>query len=137
MSPPLTIPASIRTPAAQYVRMSTEEQRYSIENQKQAIRQDADQHGFEVARTYEDVGKAVSFSGQREGLRQLLKSRDYVNYGKHYCVHSRPETSLNSLSTGPMPKGIPVNETLKPLAGEKAACREIKGALSCFWNPHG
>jgi hypothetical protein len=67
MSPTLTIPASIRTPAAQYVRMSTEEQRYSIENQKQAIRQDADQHGFEVARTYEDVGKAVSFSVNEKG----------------------------------------------------------------------
>ena len=67
MSPTLTIPASVRTPAAQYVRMSTEEQRYSIENQKQAIRRDADQHGFEVARTYEDVGKAVSFSVNEKG----------------------------------------------------------------------
>ena len=33
-------------PAAQYVRMSTDLQQYSIENQKAAIQQYAQQHGF-------------------------------------------------------------------------------------------
>jgi DNA invertase Pin-like site-specific DNA recombinase len=44
-------------PAAQYVRMSDEGQQYSIENQKYAIQKWADDHGFEIVRTYADSGK--------------------------------------------------------------------------------
>jgi DNA invertase Pin-like site-specific DNA recombinase len=39
---------------AQYVRMSTDLQRYSIDNQKVAIQQYALQHGFAVMKTYAD-----------------------------------------------------------------------------------
>ena len=39
------------TPAAEYLRMSTEHQQYSLENQAAAIRKYADAHGFEVVRT--------------------------------------------------------------------------------------
>ncbi len=44
-------------PAAQYVRMSTEHQRYSIENQSDAILQYAVRCGFDIVRTYADNGK--------------------------------------------------------------------------------
>ena len=44
-------------PAAQYVRMSTEHQRYSTENQSDAILQYANRYGFDVVRTYADNGK--------------------------------------------------------------------------------
>lgn len=58
--------------AAQYVRMSTEHQRYSTENQAEAIGAYAAARGFEVVRTYADAGKSgLSLSG-RTGLQQLL-----------------------------------------------------------------
>jgi len=37
--------------AAEYVRMSTEHQKYSTENQAEAIRQYAVRRGFEIVRT--------------------------------------------------------------------------------------
>lgn len=58
--------------AAQYVRMSTEHQQYSIANQVAAIRQYADSHGFEVVQTYTDAGKSGIDLKRRSGLRQLL-----------------------------------------------------------------
>ncbi len=45
-------------PAAQYVRMSTEDQQYSIANQEAAIRSYAESHGYVVASTYADAGKS-------------------------------------------------------------------------------
>ena len=44
--------------AAQYVRMSTEHQRYSTENQAEAIAHYATRYGFEIVRTYADHGKS-------------------------------------------------------------------------------
>jgi hypothetical protein len=41
-------------PAAQYLRMSAEQQQYSIENQKTAIKKYADSSGFVVVKTYTD-----------------------------------------------------------------------------------
>ena len=46
--------------AAEYVRMSTEHQRYSTENQAEAIREYAVRWGIEIVRTYADEGKAGS-----------------------------------------------------------------------------
>lgn len=44
--------------AAQYVRMSTEHQKYSTENQADIIAAYAGRRGFEVVRTYADAGKS-------------------------------------------------------------------------------
>src|ERR1700733_1255869 len=61
-----------RQAVAQYVRMSTEHQQYSTENQSLAILQYAQSHNMEIVRTYSDHGKSgLSLSG-RSGLRQLL-----------------------------------------------------------------
>jgi len=49
-------PKQIR--AAQYVRMSTEHQQYSTENQADVIREWAAKHGDKVVRTYADDGKS-------------------------------------------------------------------------------
>lgn len=58
--------------AAEYVRMSTEHQQYSTDNQAAAIRRYADEHGYEIIRTYKDDGKSgLNLSG-RAGLRRLL-----------------------------------------------------------------
>jgi len=61
-----------RRRAAQYVRMSTEHQQYSTENQADAIRQYAETHGFEIVRTYADEGKSGLRLDGRKALQQLL-----------------------------------------------------------------
>ena len=64
-------PSKIR--AAQYVRMSTEHQQFSTDNQIDAISRYAEQHGYEIVRTYADEGKSgLNLSG-REGLQQVLR----------------------------------------------------------------
>jgi DNA invertase Pin-like site-specific DNA recombinase len=60
-------------PAAQYLRMSTEHQQYSLENQSTAIQTYAESHGFEVVRTYSDAAKSGLVLRHRIGLRQLLQ----------------------------------------------------------------
>lgn len=59
-------------PAAEYLRMSTEHQQYSLENQSAAIRRYAKEKGFTVIRVYSDAARSgVALKG-REGLRKLL-----------------------------------------------------------------
>jgi len=65
--------APSRIPAAQYVRMSDEGQQFSIENQKAAIQEYAQRHGFEVVKTYADAGKSGVVLKHREALRELLQ----------------------------------------------------------------
>src|SRR5438270_3462953 len=60
-------------PAAQYLRMSTEHQQYSLENQCSAIRMYADSHGFQIVQTYSDAAKSGVALKRRTGLRQLLQ----------------------------------------------------------------
>jgi DNA invertase Pin-like site-specific DNA recombinase len=60
-------------PAAQYVRMSTEDQQFSIENQKSAIQEYAARHRFSVVKTYADAGKSGVIAKNRPALRELLK----------------------------------------------------------------
>jgi DNA invertase Pin-like site-specific DNA recombinase len=69
-------------PAAQYLRMSTEHQQYSLENQSLAIQKYADSHGFEVVRTYSDAAKSGLVLRLRTGLQQLL--RDVVGGASGY-----------------------------------------------------
>ncbi len=57
---------------AQYVRMSTEHQRYSTENQSDAIAGYAEQRNIEIVRTYSDAGKSGLHIQGRDGLKQLI-----------------------------------------------------------------
>lgn len=59
--------------AAQYVRMSTEHQRYSTENQADAIRKYAEQKGLEIVRTYADEGKSGLRLDGRDGIKALIR----------------------------------------------------------------
>ncbi len=61
-----------RKRAAQYVRMSTEHQRYSTENQSGAISLFAEQRGYQIVKTYSDAGKSGLRIEGRDGLTQLL-----------------------------------------------------------------
>jgi len=58
--------------AAQYVRMSTEQQQYSIANQCDVIRAYAESHNMVLVRTYADAGRSGLTLNERPGLRQLL-----------------------------------------------------------------
>jgi len=59
--------------AAQYVRMSTDHQQYSIENQQAAIAEYALRHGFEIVQTYADPGRSGLDLAHRPRLRKLLE----------------------------------------------------------------
>jgi DNA invertase Pin-like site-specific DNA recombinase len=58
--------------AAEYVRMSTEHQKYSTENQAETIRHYAALRGIEIVRTYADEGKSGLRLDGREALKQLI-----------------------------------------------------------------
>ena len=67
-------PVAARAPsrAAQYVRMSTEHQQYSPENQLEIIRQYAGAHNMEIVQEYSDHGRSGLNIAGREGLNQLM-----------------------------------------------------------------
>ncbi|MGE0063798.1 MAG: recombinase family protein, partial [Xanthobacteraceae bacterium] len=68
---PATTPENQRI-AAQYIRMSTDMQRYSIENQAAAIAAYAAAKNIEIVRTYTDAGKSGLQIKGRPALSQLL-----------------------------------------------------------------
>lgn len=61
------------SPAAQYLRVSTDDQPNSIPIQRAAIRLYAAAHGFEVVASYSDPGKSGLAIKNRPGLRSLLR----------------------------------------------------------------
>lgn len=58
--------------AAQYIRMSTEHQRYSPDSQRTAIATFADTRGFEIVETYVDAGRSGLTLAGRPALKQLF-----------------------------------------------------------------
>ncbi len=66
------LPHSALQKAAAYVRMSTDEQQYSIESQIQAILIYARAHSIIVVRTYADEGRSGLTIERRDALQQLL-----------------------------------------------------------------
>ena len=69
-------------PVCQYLRMSTEHQRYSLENQSTAIEKYAENHGFSVIQTYSDAARTGVVFRKRDGLQQLI--RDVVQRAAAY-----------------------------------------------------
>ena len=58
--------------AVEYVRMSTDHQKFSTENQSEVIRKYAELNGFEIVQTYSDSGKSgLSIEG-RDALKRLI-----------------------------------------------------------------
>ena len=60
-------------PVAQYLRMSTERQQYSLENQADAIQKYADRHGYSVVQTYSDSARTGVIFKNRKGLQKLIQ----------------------------------------------------------------
>lgn len=69
---PLNFEAKQLVRAAQYVRMSTEHQKYSTENQAEAIAAYAARRGLEIVRTYQDAGKSGLKLEGRDALKTLI-----------------------------------------------------------------
>lgn len=59
--------------ATQYVRMSTDLQEYSTENQAAAIGASATPRGLKIVRTYADHGRSGIRIDGREGLQRLIR----------------------------------------------------------------
>ena len=58
--------------AAEYVRVSTEHQEYSIVNQQAAIAEYAAQNDFEIVKTYADPARSGLDIKHRPGLQRLI-----------------------------------------------------------------
>ncbi|MGN6210502.1 MAG: recombinase family protein [Asticcacaulis sp.] len=69
---PVEIQKNVRR-GAMYVRMSTDHQKYSTENQADAIREYADRHDIEIVRTYADAGKSGLSLDGRDALQTLIR----------------------------------------------------------------
>ena len=83
------LPSSRKTHrAAQYVRMSTDYQRYSIENQAAVMAAYAQAHDLSIVRTYRDEGESGLKLKNRPGLIQLLDDvrSDHADFG-HILVY--------------------------------------------------
>lgn len=66
------MPVPLRT-AAMYVRMSTDHQKYSTENQADAIRAYAERHNIHITDTYTDAGKSGLSLDGRDSLKRLIE----------------------------------------------------------------
>jgi len=71
-------------PVAQYLRMSTDHQQYSLDNQADAIARYAREHGFVIVKTYSDAARSGLRLKNRPGLKQLLK--DVVAGDLQFCA---------------------------------------------------
>src|SRR5215470_9341601 len=66
-------PSSQLQPAAQYLRMSTEHQQYSLANQSAAIALYAAAHNIGIVRSFVDAGKSGTTVKGRQGLQELIQ----------------------------------------------------------------
>ena len=76
MASPPAIPPLLPSRAAQYVRMSTEHQQYSPQNQSDTIAKYATNHNMKIVATYDDHGRSGLSVAGRGGLSQLLSDVD-------------------------------------------------------------
>jgi DNA invertase Pin-like site-specific DNA recombinase len=88
--------------AAAYVRMSTEHQQYSTDNQLTAIAQYAQKRGLEVTRSYADEGKSgLSIEG-RDGLKRLLEDIEQARHDfGHVLVYDVSPRAMKCAVVGP------------------------------------
>jgi DNA invertase Pin-like site-specific DNA recombinase len=66
------MPSGTSLRAAEYLRMSTEHQKYSTQNQSDTNHAYAELHGMVIVRTYADEGKSGLTADKRDALRQLI-----------------------------------------------------------------
>ncbi len=70
---------NVLVPAAAYLRMSDRQQEFSLANQKVAIHEYAQEHGFRIIRTFSDEARSGLTKEKRPALSQLLRE---VKHGR-------------------------------------------------------
>src|SRR6516165_965478 len=75
--------------AAEYVRMSTDQQQYSLDNQSDAIRRYAERNNMRIVRTYSDAGKTGLTMASRPALRRLIEDVDESAYYEYRCRRAK------------------------------------------------
>ena len=73
-----------RPNAVEYIRVSTEYQRYSLENQQKAIAEFAQKMGYNIVDTYADSGRSGLTTKDRAGLINLL--HDVTNPQRRFSI---------------------------------------------------
>jgi Site-specific recombinases, DNA invertase Pin homologs len=68
----MTEPSDKTVYAAEYMRMSTDHQKYSLDNQSGYIREYANKNGITISHSYSDAGKSGLNMSGRPGLRSLI-----------------------------------------------------------------
>jgi len=94
--------------AAAYVRMSTEHQQYSTENQLDTIKLYAAAHSFEIIKIYTDAGKSGLRLEGRDALIQLFSDVESGVLGFSTILRRQPLGTLSRPGfgrqlRGPMP----------------------------------
>jgi len=79
-------PTAPLIPAAAYVRMSTEHQKYSTDNQMDGIYQYAKKYGLEVVKVYSDEGKSGLNIKGRANLARMIADVQGGNPGYEYIL---------------------------------------------------
>ena len=60
------------TKAASYVRMSTDKQETSPEQQRESISKIADEHGYKIVASYEDLGVSGNATEKRPEFQRMI-----------------------------------------------------------------
>lgn len=131
------MPPANLIPAAQYLRMSTEHQQYSLENQGAAVKQYADAHGFEIVKTYADAGKSGVTLDKRKALSTLLQDvttrhagfeailvYDVSRWGRFQDIDEGAHYDFVCNSSG-----VPVHYCAEPFADDGSLLSSILKAL--------
>ena len=84
--------------AAAYVRMSTEHQQYSTENQRDVIQAFAESRNLEIVRTYADEGKSGLRLEGRDSLQALIRD---VEAGADFSANFVARAFIGVLETSP------------------------------------
>ena len=87
-------------PAVAYVRMSTDHQKYSTENQLDVIRGYADARGLKILRVFEDSGRSGLRLDGREALQNLMGEVESVKRHAIGTPYRRPIGTPSSSSSG-------------------------------------
>ena len=119
--------------AAQYLRVSTERQEYSLECQRAGIETYARQHNFTVCRTYIDAARSGLEIKHRQELCQLLhgyRAGSYAGYGLRRTLLSADKTPKGLLLLGERKNVTNERVTLGP--GRKMKSIGCEKSIACL-----
>ena len=98
---PRTTATPRRIPAVAYLRRSTQMQEASIEQQRKAVREYADEKGYHILREYKDDGISGDSTDEREGFQQMIAdARSLGDFKTIICWDQKRFGRFNSIEYG-------------------------------------